>query len=93
MDVAPHQLEAEIVSTRDEIARLKQRLTCSFERPSEFVAIGDALRVSSEMLARLEAELKTQRLASRDEVWWRSSHARAAKGATSLRRSEQFRSR
>ena len=93
MDVAQHQLEIEIISTRDEIARLKQRLTGTFERPSEFVAIGDALRLATEMLTRLEAELKTLKLEARDEVWWRSSRQGPGKGPTSLRRSEQFRSR
>jgi hypothetical protein len=93
VDVAQHQLEIEIIGTREEIARLKQRLTGSFERPSEFVAVGDALRLATDALSRLEAELKTLKLESRDEVWWRSSRARTAKGATSLRRSEQFRAR
>lgn len=93
MDIALHQLETEIASTRDEIARLKQRLAGSLERASEFIAVGDALRLATEMLVRLEAELNTLRLESRDEVWWRSSRARPGKGATSLRRSEQFRAR
>ena len=93
MDVAQHQLEIEIIATREEIARLKQRLTGSFERPSEFVALGEALRLSTDTLGRLEAELKTLKLESRDEVWWRSSRRGPGKGSTSLRRSEQFRAR
>jgi hypothetical protein len=88
VDVAQHQLETEIASTREEIARLKDRLTGSFERPSEFVSVGEDLRHATDTLARLEAELKTLQLESRDEVWWRSSRRRPGKGSTSLRRSE-----
>jgi hypothetical protein len=93
VDVAQHQLEIEIISTRDEIARLKHRLTGTFERPSEFVAVGDALRVATGMLGRLETELKMLKLEGRDEMWWRSSGRAPGRGPTSLRRSEQFRSR
>ncbi len=93
MDVAHNQLEAEIESTRVEIARLKQRLATGIERQSEFVAVGDALRVATDSLTRLEADLKTLKLESRDEVWWRSSGRAPSSGSTSLRRSEQFRQR
>jgi hypothetical protein len=93
VDIAQQQLETDIASTREEIARLKQRLTSSFGHASEFVSTGDELRHATDTLARLEAELKTLKLESRDEVWWRSSRRSASKGTTSLRRSEQFRAR
>jgi hypothetical protein len=90
VDIAQQQLEAEIASTRDEIARLKRRLTSSFGHASDFVSTGDDLRHATDTLARLEAELKTLKLESRDEVWWRSSRRSANKGPSSLRRSEQM---
>ena len=93
MNAAQHQLESEIASTREEIVRLKQRLSGSFQRPSEFVAVGDALRLATDTLGRLEVKLKMMKLESREEVWWRASAAKDAKGAVALPRSEQFRAR
>lgn len=89
VDSTQQQLEADIETTREEIARLKQRLTSSFGHASDFVSTGDDLRHATDTLARLEAELKTLKLESRDEVWWRSSRRSAGKGPSSLRRSEQ----
>lgn len=61
---------------RGEIARLKAQLAGAFGHPAEFAALGDALRVQTAALARLETELKTAKLEARDEVWWRGSARR-----------------
>lgn len=90
---AQAQLETEIVVVRHSIARLKARLVHSFEEPSSFSAASDELRQATERLRLIEAELKTRKLETREEVWWCSSKPSLG-GATKLSRSApRFRER
>ena len=83
------RLEDEIASLRAAIGGLKQRLVHSFEEPGGFVAIGDELRLATERLRLLEAELKTRQLEARQEVWWTSGR-RGSAGPAKLARTSRY---
>jgi hypothetical protein len=86
------RLQADIALLRQEIARLKHRLKHSFDEPDGFVAIGEDLRHATERLRLMEAELKTRKLETREEVWWSSSRKSAA-GAVTLARTLPYSAR
>lgn len=82
------ELEVEIAFVRQDIAQLKHRLKHSFDQPGAFVAIGE-LRQATEWLRLMEAELKTRKLETREEVWWCSRKAPAT-GPAKLTKTSRF---